>query len=226
MNCEALARDACPCILADIGHCRCCSMLSGKQFCQCDYPGVCVYEKYRWEEKQPLSECDQIVAILPAGSAGGIIIQWSGVSSTQLGDMVTVAQDSQKTVKGVVLQTYPEQNLAYLLLTDRWISLQETQQITVKREYNVFGADAAHFANIAGKSIVILADADLLPLLNVFANGLHAQGAEVQLMHLHAKWPKTEDLFVFISRNMEELSRALKHLPLINTAHSAFWYVS
>lgn len=227
MNCEALERDACPCVLADIGHCRCCSLLNGKQFCECDYPGVCIYEKHRWEEKKSLTNCDQIVAVFPLESATGIVIQWAECSSANLGDMLTIRQNSQCTAQGVVMQLHPDQNLVYLLITNKWIGFQETRQITVKRELNVFGADASHLANVTGKSVAILADSAMQPLLNVLVNSLQSQGAKVYLSALDAKLPNSEvDLFVFISRNMQAVSRALKHLPLSWKGNSAFWLVS
>ncbi|KYZ76579.1 hypothetical protein AXX12_09115 [Anaerosporomusa subterranea] len=225
MFCETLARDACPCVLADIDQCRCCSLLMGKEFCQCDYPGVCVYEKQRWEEKQPLSAHDQVVAVFPFQTTTGAVLHWGKSALLTPGDTLVLHQTGQEPVSGVVLQTYPEQQLAYLLITGHFFALSLGAPITIKQEHNVFGNDAVYLSNTAGQSVLIFADTDLLPALTTLSDGLKKQGAHVQLLSLNENWPaEMADLLIFISQNKETLSQALKHLPLRNKSHSAFWF--
>ena len=224
MKCEAFAREACPCVLADIELCRCCSLLNGQQICQCDYPGECIYEKHRWEEVQPLGNYDHIAAVFPAPTACGVIIRWSESETAIPGLVLSLSQPGRPNIHGVVLKTFPEQKLAYLLVTDRF-NLIEREQLTVRSQHNVFGGDSIHVAHAAGRKVVILADSDLLPLLDVFAKGLQQQGADVQMFAVTDKAIcKAADLFIFISRNREDLTLTLKRLP-IYCKNSAFWFV-
>lgn len=225
MKCEALAREACPCVLADIDLCRCCSLLNGQQICQCDYPGECIYEKHRWEEVQQLEDYDQVVAVYPTETACGIIIRWSESETATPGLLLSLSQSDRPSIQGVVLQAYPEQKMAYLLITDRF-SFVEREPITVRPQHNVFGGDSIYVANAAGRKVVILADSDLIPLLDVFAKGLKQQGANVQMFAITDKAIcKTADLFVFISRNRQDLTNTLKRMP-IYSKNSAFWFVN
>ena len=47
---EVICNDAgsvhCPCVLAACGKCMTCSRLAGKEFCDCKWQGVCVYNEY------------------------------------------------------------------------------------------------------------------------------------------------------------------------------------
>ena len=226
MFCETLMRDACPCILAEIDHCRCCSLLMGKDFCQCDYPGVCIYEKRRWKEKQPLPDYDQVVAVFPFTTSTGAVIRWEKCAATNPGDTVIMYSQGQNPVSGVVLQTYLEQKLAYVLITDTVPVLPLGVPLTIHQGRNVFGSDAALLLNTSGKSIEIVADADLLPALTILADGMKKQGASVTATGLNENQPKGKgDLLIIISRNNEAMSHSLKRLPLLNKSSSAFWFV-
>jgi hypothetical protein len=199
----------------------------GKEFCQCEYPGVCVYEKYRWEEKHPLPANDHVVAVFPCAVGAGVIVQWADTDSADPGTTLTLSRATQSPVSGVVLQTYPDQQLAYLLITKRLAILPAGKPVTIHREHNVFGRDAAYLTNVTGQTVAILADTDLLSSLAALANGLKHQGAVVQLSALNVRWPDPKpDLLLFISRSKEELCRALKRLPFGNKSHSAFWFMT
>jgi hypothetical protein len=226
MICEELARDACPCILADIGHCRCCSLLMGKEFCQCDYPGVCVYEKHRWEEVQPLGEHDQVVACFPYPTCTGIVVQWANSANALPGLLLTLRQTGREAVCGTVLHTYPEKKLVYLAVTSHMPALATSAPVEIETGRNVFGRDAIHVANPAGQSVQIIADNDLLPLLTVLANGFK-QHASVVLTEIKENRPNPRaDLLIFISRDHIALRQALKGIPLYSKTHSAFWFVT
>ena len=227
MICEELARDACPCVLADIGHCRCCSLLMGKEFCQCDYPGVCVYEKHRWEEVQPLGEYDQVVAYFPYTTCAGMVVRWADCANALPGVLLTLRQPGRETVCGTVLHTYPEKNLAYLAITNPIPALVTSAPVEIESGKNVFGRDAVHLVNAAGHSVQIIADKDLLPLLTALASGLKQREASVNVTGIKENRPDPQaNLLIFISRDHIALRQALKCIPLNCKAHSAFWFVT
>lgn len=131
MICEDFVRDACPCVLADIGHCRCCSLLRGQEFCQCDYPGTCIYEKHRWEEVRSSGDHDQVIAYFPDDTATGMIVQWHNAGNAVPGLQLTVCQPGQAVVCGTVLKVYPEKNLLYLAVTGPEPALALKAPVTV-----------------------------------------------------------------------------------------------
>ena len=45
-DCIDCGTENCPCSLAETGDCIVCSRLSGKDFCDCDWKGVCVYNEF------------------------------------------------------------------------------------------------------------------------------------------------------------------------------------
>lgn len=52
-NCIDKGTEFCPCHLSETGDCSMCSMLAGKDFCDCkNYGGVCIYGEYIWNGKK------------------------------------------------------------------------------------------------------------------------------------------------------------------------------
>jgi len=49
-ECERLAEQDCPCILAEVNACPVCDHLKGYDFCNCEWAGVCVLQNYQWGE--------------------------------------------------------------------------------------------------------------------------------------------------------------------------------
>lgn len=46
VNCIDCGSENCPCVLAESGDCLTCSRLQGKDFCDCNWRGVCIYNEY------------------------------------------------------------------------------------------------------------------------------------------------------------------------------------
>lgn len=42
----------CPCYLAETESCSVCSILQGKDYCDCHWQGVCIYQEYLWKNKK------------------------------------------------------------------------------------------------------------------------------------------------------------------------------
>lgn len=225
MVCEDLSRDTCPCVLADIGQCRCCSLLMGKEFCNCDYPGVCIYEKHRWEEKQPLEGGNQVIAIEPHATGTGIILQLEATDKLSIGKTVVLQHKTYDPISAVVLRVY-NSHLVYVVTFSNCGFLTVGASICIEPGLNVFGNDAASLDVVNGQSVLILADVDLVPLLPALAAGLKEKGATVQLLALNENWTeKSADLLLFASQNQAALRHALKRLPLLRKVRSAFWFV-
>ncbi len=45
-ECVDVGSEYCPCYLAETGNCITCSQLQGKEFCDCNWRGVCVYQEF------------------------------------------------------------------------------------------------------------------------------------------------------------------------------------
>lgn len=48
LECIDAGSEYCPCFLAETNECITCSHLQGKQFCDCNWRGVCIYQEYVW----------------------------------------------------------------------------------------------------------------------------------------------------------------------------------
>ncbi|MDI6605384.1 MAG: sulfide/dihydroorotate dehydrogenase-like FAD/NAD-binding protein [Thermoanaerobacteraceae bacterium] len=48
LECIDAGSEYCPCYLAELNECIVCSQLQGKQFCDCNWRGVCIYQEYIW----------------------------------------------------------------------------------------------------------------------------------------------------------------------------------
>ncbi len=48
LECVDAGSEYCPCFLAETGECITCSHLQGKQFCDCNWRGVCIFQEYAW----------------------------------------------------------------------------------------------------------------------------------------------------------------------------------
>lgn len=54
-ECIDIGSEYCPCYLAESNDCITCSILQGKEFCECNWMGVCVYHEFKcngYEKKQ------------------------------------------------------------------------------------------------------------------------------------------------------------------------------
>lgn len=48
LECIDAGSEYCPCFLAETNECITCSHLQGKEFCDCNWRGVCIYQEYFW----------------------------------------------------------------------------------------------------------------------------------------------------------------------------------
>jgi len=48
LECIDAGTDYCPCYLAELNECIMCSQLQGKNFCDCNWRGVCIYQEFVW----------------------------------------------------------------------------------------------------------------------------------------------------------------------------------
>ncbi|SHJ48253.1 sulfide/dihydroorotate dehydrogenase-like FAD/NAD-binding protein [Paramaledivibacter caminithermalis] len=51
-ECIDAGSDYCPCYLAETNDCITCSHLQGKDFCDCNWRGVCIFQEYMWNGKK------------------------------------------------------------------------------------------------------------------------------------------------------------------------------
>jgi len=48
LDCIDAGSEYCPCYLAETNECITCSQLQGKNFCDCNWRGVCIYQQFVW----------------------------------------------------------------------------------------------------------------------------------------------------------------------------------
>ncbi|ABY92863.1 sulfide/dihydroorotate dehydrogenase-like FAD/NAD-binding protein [Thermoanaerobacter sp. X514] len=48
LECIDAGTDYCPCYLAELNECIVCSQLQGKNFCDCNWRGVCIFQEFVW----------------------------------------------------------------------------------------------------------------------------------------------------------------------------------
>lgn len=53
VDCVDAGSEHCPCYLAQTGDCLTCSRLQGKDYCDCNWKGVCVYSEYQQNQQKP-----------------------------------------------------------------------------------------------------------------------------------------------------------------------------
>ncbi len=63
LECVDVGSDFCPCYLAETNDCITCSILQGKDFCDCNWRGTCIYQEYVWngnkrKESREITESD------------------------------------------------------------------------------------------------------------------------------------------------------------------------
>ncbi len=51
-ECIDAGSEYCPCYLAETNDCITCSYLQGKEFCDCEWKGVCVYQEFIWNKER------------------------------------------------------------------------------------------------------------------------------------------------------------------------------
>ena len=62
LECIDAGSDYCPCYLAELNECITCSLLQGKDFCDCNLRGVCVYQEYVWSGFKAKSKRETILS--------------------------------------------------------------------------------------------------------------------------------------------------------------------
>lgn len=61
-GCIDAGTENCPCYLAETGNCIYCSRLAGKDYCDCDWKGVCVFNEYRQNGEKIRAARDEFTA--------------------------------------------------------------------------------------------------------------------------------------------------------------------
>ncbi|WP_054870188.1 sulfide/dihydroorotate dehydrogenase-like FAD/NAD-binding protein [Caloranaerobacter sp. TR13] len=61
IECVDIGSEFCPCHLAETNDCLICSHLQGKEFCDCNWRGVCVYQEYVWNGNKSKNLRSEIV---------------------------------------------------------------------------------------------------------------------------------------------------------------------
>jgi NAD(P)H-flavin reductase len=56
LKCIDVNTPYCPCLLAETNHCVLCSQLQGKNFCDCDWNGLCILNEKHWKPTMKITE--------------------------------------------------------------------------------------------------------------------------------------------------------------------------
>ncbi len=74
-ECIDAGSDYCPCYLAETNDCITCSHLQGKEFCDCNWRGVCIFQEYVWNgEKAKTSRQNSKAKILEKKLVGDNLV--------------------------------------------------------------------------------------------------------------------------------------------------------
>ncbi|WP_026487591.1 sulfide/dihydroorotate dehydrogenase-like FAD/NAD-binding protein [Caldanaerobius polysaccharolyticus] len=69
LECVDAGTEHCPCYLAEIGECLTCSHLQGKDFCDCNWRGVCIYQEYAWNRykirDRRITYVSDVISVVP-----------------------------------------------------------------------------------------------------------------------------------------------------------------
>ncbi len=181
MQCEELAAERCPCLLADTAECSYCSLLRGEAVCGCDWQGSCAYERYRWRDGPPAGEypAGTVVAVRPLAAATGLVLKaGEGLAAAPAGTVVKFRLplvDGGREMSAVLLRAYPA-GLVYLLSFDPCpAALLLGREIEATAAGNAF-AGWQYLAAADDRTIVIAAASPLAALLGPLADGLTRRG--------------------------------------------------
>lgn len=62
LECIDAGSDYCPCYLAELNECITCSLLQGKEYCDCNWSGVGIYQEYVWSGGKAKTKRETIVS--------------------------------------------------------------------------------------------------------------------------------------------------------------------
>lgn len=215
MECEELAAELCPCILAATAECTYCTLLRGETVCGCDWQGRCALERWQWRDGDPgRRPAGTVLAVRPLAGAAGLVVK---------GDDELAAAPAGTTVKfrlplpggreigAVILRNYPS-GLVYLLSFDPCpADLLLGRAVKTVLAGNAFSGYAT-LAAAAGRQIVLLAAAPLAALLAPLADGLRARGNRVTFAS-PADRTADDDAILFAAGGENEIKRMATGLP-------------
>ncbi len=215
MECEELAAERCPCILAETAECTYCTLLRGEAVCGCDWQGRCALERWQWRD-----ECDAgsraagtVVAVRPLAGATGLVIRGDDeLASAPAGTTVKfrLPFPGSREIGAVLLRSYPS-GLVYLLSFDP-CPADPLLGLTVKTACagNAFAGHET-LAAAADRQIVILAAAPLADLLAPLAAGLRSRGSRVTFASAVGR--PADDAILFAVGRENEIKRMATALP-------------
>lgn len=215
MECEQLAAEQCPCLLAETTECTYCTLLRGETVCGCDWQGRCAFERWQWRDgaaggRQP----GTVVAVRSLAGATGLVVRGDDeLAAAPAGTKVKfrLPLPGGREIGAVVLRNYPS-GLVYLLSFDP-CPADPLLGLTVKTT-PAGNAFAGHetLAAAADRQVVIFAAAPLAALLAPLADGLRARGCRATFAS-PAAWTADDDAILFAAGGENEIKRMATGLP-------------
>lgn len=216
MSCQDVVAGSCPCVLADIDECRYCSLLQGKEVCNCDWRGYCVYEWYQADRSRvPEYPPDTLVAAVLHPSTLGLIVKMRealGALSPGARVALTLPALGGCKIAGVVLRRLPSPQLYYVATQARPAPGRLAgQAVEISLAGNAFiGHQTLDAAK--DKTILVLAGQALQDPLRQLAAGLARQGNRVELPAFGEADFQKADILVIAGAD-SEVKQAATRLP-------------
>lgn len=214
MECEQLAAECCPCLLAETAECTYCTLLRGEKVCDCDWQGRCALERWQWRDGDAAGQAaGTVVAVRSLAGATGLVIRGGGkLAAAPAGTTVKIRLPlpGGREIGAVVLRNYPS-GLVYLLSFDPCpaeLLLGRTPQTALA--VNAFAGHET-LAAATGRQIVICAAAPLAALLAPLAEGLRCRGCRVTFASPADR--VDDDAILFAAGGENEIKRMATGLP-------------
>lgn len=214
MECEELAAERCPCLLAETAECTYCTLLRGETVCGCDWQGRCAFERWQWRDSDDgRRAAGTVVAVRSLAGATGLVIRGDdklAVAPAGTAVKIRLPLPGGREIGAVALRNYPS-GLVYLLSFDPCPAdplLSRAVQTALAG--NAFTGHET-LAAATGRQIVIVAAAPLAALLAPLAEGLRCRGCRVTFASPGDR--VNDDAIIFAAGGENEIKRMATGLP-------------
>jgi hypothetical protein len=155
----------CPCTLSELAKCKYCTLLQGKETCDCNWQSLCAYDCFLWNDKSyPDYPLNTIISIIAYHSSFGFVVKPTKSSmQLPLGTIVDLKLEYPFSIviRGVLLHSFVEQNLIYIWSQDVFpTDLLYQQKVELRVSGNAFWGH--HFLNNAAQKYITIAAEDCL----------------------------------------------------------------
>ncbi|MDR7866470.1 MAG: hypothetical protein RIN56_06580 [Sporomusaceae bacterium] len=213
VECEELAAERCPCLLAETAECTYCTLLRGETVCGCDWQGQCALERWQWRDGDERRAAGTVVAVRSLAGATGLVIRGGDkLAAAPAGTTVKIRfpLPGGREIDAVTLRNYSS-GLMYLLSFDPCPAAPLLgRAVQTMLAGNAFTGHET-LAAATDRQIVFIAAAPLAALLAPLAEGLRCRGCRVTFAAPGSH--VDDDAILFAAGGENEIKRMATGLP-------------